>query len=110
MFVRARVKEGVKEEAILVPQQSVSRDPKGNPFAWVVDPAGSQAELRKLTLDRAVGARWLVSSGLSRGDQVIVEGMQRIRPGAAVHAVPFVEETSRAAVPNDTPATAGEAG
>ena len=90
MFVRARVKEGVNERAILIPQQGVNRNPKGNPFALVVDSAGN-AQQRMMTLDRAVGARWLVSSGLSPGDRVIVEGVQGVRPGASVKVVPLNE-------------------
>jgi membrane fusion protein (multidrug efflux system) len=90
MFVRAVIKEGVNEKAILVPQQSVSRDPKGNPIALVVN-ATQQVEPRKLTLDRASGNQWIVASGLVPGDRVIVEGMQKVRPGAEVKAVPFEE-------------------
>ncbi len=88
MFVRAVVKEGGNNQAILIPQQAVSRDPKGNPLAMIVG-AGGTAQMRMLTLDRAVGDQWLVSSGLAPGDRVIVEGLQRVRPGAAVKEVPF---------------------
>jgi len=88
MFVRAVVQEGVKEGAILIPQQGVSRDPKGNPLALVVD-AGEKVSQRMLTLDRAIGDKWLVTAGLASGDRVIVEGMQKVRPGASVKAVPF---------------------
>ena len=76
------------EQAILIPQQAVSRDPKGNPFALIVDAEG-KVQQRPLTLDRAIGDQWLVSSGLAAGDRVIVEGMQKVRPGASVKAVPF---------------------
>ena len=88
MFVRAVVKEGVDEQAILVPQQTVSRDTKGNPVALVVNAAG-KVEQRQLSIDRAIGSQWLVSSGLAPGDRVIAEGMQKVRPGAEVKAVPF---------------------
>ena len=88
MFVRALVREGVNEQAILIPQQAASRDPKGNPFALIVD-AGEKVEQRMLALDRAVGDKWLVASGLAPGDRVIVEGIQRVRPGASVKVVPF---------------------
>jgi membrane fusion protein (multidrug efflux system) len=83
MFVRAVVKEGVNEQAILVPQNAVSRDPKGTPMAMVVNAKG-EAEIRVLKTDRAVGSQWLVTSGLVAGDQVISEGLQRVRPGAPV--------------------------
>ena len=83
MFVRAVVKEGVVEQAILVTQSGVSRDQKGEPFAWVVDKSG-KAAMRMLTIDRAIGDKWLVSSGLAAGDRVIVEGLQHLRPGVPV--------------------------
>ncbi|MCD6287333.1 MAG: efflux RND transporter periplasmic adaptor subunit [Anaerolineae bacterium] len=88
MFVRAVLKEGVKEDAVLVPQQAVSRTPRGEAFAWIVQPDGTAA-MRMLTLDRAIGSQWLVCSGLAVGDRVIVEGVQRLRPGVGVKAVPF---------------------
>ena len=88
MFVRAVVQEGVDKQAILVPQQAVSRDPKGNPLTLIVD-AESKVQLRMLTLDRAIGDQWLVSSGLAPGERVIIEGMQKVKPGASVKAVPF---------------------
>ena len=88
MYVRAVVEEGVKEQAILVPQQGVMRDTRGNPVAWVVDREGKVVK-KDLVLDRAIGDKWLVSSGLSTGDQVIVEGSQKTKPGEKVKAVPF---------------------
>ena len=90
MFVRAVVEEGVDEKAILAPQQGVTRDVRGNPIAWVVG-QGEVVEQRSLTLGRAVGDRWLVLKGLTGGDRVIVDGLQRVRPGDTVHAVPFAE-------------------
>ena len=89
MYVRAIVQEGVVDQAILVPQQSVSRDPKGNPLALVVDGSEKVAQ-RKIEVDRAVGDKWLVSAGLAPGDRLIVEGTQKVRPGASVKAVPFI--------------------
>ncbi len=93
MFVRAIVEEGVAENAILVPQQGVTRNPKGEPVALVVDDAG-KVQQRKLDLDRAIGDQWLVSSGLAAGDNLVVEGMLKVRAGDAVKAVPFGEQTA----------------
>ena len=87
MFVRARLEEGVSPEALLVPQQGVTRDQKGMPTALVVN-AERKVERRQLVTDRAVGDAWLVTSGLKAGDQVIVEGLQKVRPGVEVKAVP----------------------
>jgi len=90
MFVRAVIKEGINEKAIIIPQQSVSRDHKGNPVALIVNVEG-KVDQRILTLDRAIGNKWLVSAGLAPGDRVIVEGIKRLRPGTVVKAVPFKE-------------------
>jgi membrane fusion protein, multidrug efflux system len=87
MFVRARLEEGVSPEALLVPQQAVSRDRKGTATALVVN-ADKKVEQRELQADRAVGTSWLVSAGVKAGEQVIVEGLQRARPGSTVNPVP----------------------
>ncbi len=99
MFVRATIDEGVQEGAILVPQQAVCRDPKGNPFVLIVG-AEDKVEQRTISTDRALGDKWLVSSGLEPGDRVIVEGIQRARPGASVKAVPFEGNKPDAAKPD----------
>ena len=88
MFLRAVVQEGISQEAILILQQAVSRNPKGEPFAMVVDGEGKVVQ-RILALDRAIGNRWLVTSGLEPGERVIVEGLQKVKAGTAVKVVPF---------------------
>jgi membrane fusion protein, multidrug efflux system len=88
MYVRALVQEGVMSRAILVPQQGISRDLKGNPTALIVDGSG-KVQQRILTIDRTIGDKWLVSSGLKPGDRLIVEGLQKVRPGVSVKVVPF---------------------
>ncbi|WP_454730810.1 MULTISPECIES: efflux RND transporter periplasmic adaptor subunit [Cupriavidus] len=93
MFVHARLSEGVKANAILAPQVGVTRDLKGQATALVVN-AKDEVELRTLTTERAVGDKWLVSSGLNAGDRVIVEGLQFVRPGAKVKAVPAAAQAS----------------
>ena len=87
MFVRATIIEGVDPNAILAPQQGVSRNEKGEPTALVVDAKGF-ARLRVLKTSRTVGDKWLVTRGLVPGDQLIVEGLQKVVPDSPVHAVP----------------------
>ena len=83
MFVRARLEEGTTPDAILVPQLAVTRNSKGEPTAMVIG-AESKVELRVLETPRAVGNQWLVTSGLKPGDQLIINNLQKIRPGAPV--------------------------
>jgi membrane fusion protein (multidrug efflux system) len=85
-YVRARLAEGVDPQALLVPQRAVTRNNKGEPTALVVN--AGKVELRRLQAERAIGGAWLVTGGVAAGDQVIVEGLQKVRPGAAVTAVP----------------------
>lgn len=95
MFVRARIEEGVHRAAILVPQRAVTRDLDGRPIALVVGPDGKVAR-RALVAQRAIGDAWLVEDGLAAGDRVIVEGLQKARPGATVTPVPArVEQAQR---------------
>jgi membrane fusion protein (multidrug efflux system) len=87
LFVRARLEEGSRPDAILVPQLAVSRNSKGEPTTLVVG-ANSMVELRVLETPRAVGNQWLVTAGLKPGDQVIINNLQKIRPGVPVKAAP----------------------
>jgi RND family efflux transporter MFP subunit len=84
MFVRAEMPEGVRDGAILVPQQSVMRDAKGRPYVFVVG-ADGQAARRQLEIEREVGDRWLVADGLKAGEAVVTVGVQALLmmpPGA----------------------------
>lgn len=83
MFVRARLKEGVKEKAILAPQQGITRNPRGDATALVVD-ANSKVVLRDVKAVQAVGDKWLVTSGLQEGDKIIVSGHMKVKPGMTV--------------------------
>lgn len=87
MFVRTQIEEGVRTNALLAPQRGVSRDRTGSATAMVVNAEGV-AEVRQISVGRAVGDQWLVLDGLKLGDQVIVEGLQKVRPGAPVKAIP----------------------
>ncbi|MCP2232348.1 membrane fusion protein (multidrug efflux system) [Erwinia aphidicola] len=83
MFVRARLDEGTNPNALLVPQQGITRTPTGQATAMVVG-ADNKVEVRNVTADQAFGDKWLVTSGLKDGDRVITTGLQRVKPGAAV--------------------------
>jgi membrane fusion protein (multidrug efflux system) len=87
MFVRARIDEGVSPDALLVPQQGVTRDAKGQPTVLVVN-AEQKVERRTVVTERTLGDAWVVTDGLKPGEQVIVEGLQKVQPGAAVKPVP----------------------
>ncbi|BDG10048.1 efflux RND transporter periplasmic adaptor subunit [Anaeromyxobacter paludicola] len=86
MFVRARVEEGVEPQALTVPQSAVQRDARARATVFVVA-AGDQIEAREVRLGRTVGASWVVAAGLAPGERVVVEGLQKIRPGAKVRPV-----------------------
>lgn len=100
MFVRARLDEGVRPDALLVPQQGVTRNPRGEATAMVVG-ADDKVEFRTLVANQAIGNKWLVTEGLKAGDRLIVSGLQKIRPGVQVK-VQEVTETEQKAAPADT--------
>ncbi|AVO52214.1 efflux RND transporter periplasmic adaptor subunit [Ectopseudomonas mendocina] len=87
MFVHAELLSGVKQNAILAPQQGVTRNQRGEPTAMVVN-AENKVELRVLKADRTAGSAWLVEDGLNEGDRLITEGLQFVQPGVEVKAVP----------------------
>lgn len=95
MYVRAVIHEGVKPEAILAPQRSITRDTQGNATALVLNEQGV-VEQRSLAVERAIGHQWLVTAGLEAGDQLIVDGLQKVRPGAPARAVSVVLDTDSA--------------
>ena len=86
MYVRAEVSVGKRPDALLVPQPGIARTPKGDATALIVD-ANGKVELRAVSVDRTIGDRWLIESGLVAGDRVIVEGLQRVQPGALVEPI-----------------------
>lgn len=106
MFVRAVVQEGIEAQAILVPQQGVSRNPKGEPVALVVDEAG-KVQQRMLSLNRAINDQWLVASGLSAGERLIVEGAMNVRPGATVKVIAWESPKAGVKAPNTQGSPAG---
>ncbi len=101
MFVRARIQEGVQEQAILVPEQGVTHDQRGEPVALIVG-KGNKVEQRTLKTDRVVGDQWLIVGGIKPGDRVIVSGVQRVHPGDEVKSLEFDQAAAaRAAAPTE---------
>ena len=95
MFVRARIDEGTDPQAILVPQQGVTRTPRGDASVMLVNDK-NQVETRQVVASQAVGDKWLITSGLKPGDKVIISGLQKVRPGVTVkaeaeHAAPVAQ-------------------
>ena len=86
MFVRTQLDEGIRTNALLAPQRGITRDRSGNATAMVINDEGV-VELRQLKTGRAVGDQWLILDGLAVGDQLIVEGLQKVKPGAPAKAV-----------------------
>jgi membrane fusion protein (multidrug efflux system) len=96
MFVRAIVEEGVSPQAVLVPQRGVTRNPEGDAMVMLVGNE-EKVEPRIIKVARTVGDNWLVREGLKAGDRVILEGLQKARPGTAVKAVPLGGKAGEAA-------------
>ncbi|ELV3435249.1 efflux RND transporter periplasmic adaptor subunit [Enterobacter hormaechei] len=92
MFVRARIDEGTQPDAILVPQQGVTRSPRGDATVLVVNDK-NQVESRTVVAPQAIGDRWLITEGLKNGDRVIISGLQKVRPGVTVVAIPDTAAT-----------------
>ena len=102
MYVRARLAQGEIEKAILVPHAAVTHDRRGNAVVMVVG-TEDKVEARPVTTTRSIGDKWLVSAGLAAGDRIIVDGLQKIRPGAPVTVLAAGGE---ATVPAAAPAAA----
>jgi len=90
MFVRATLTRGTRDQALLVPQRGVNHNPKGDATVLVVEQDDLVAE-RIVTADRAINGEWLITAGLNAGDRVIVDGLQKAKPGSAVKPVPAGE-------------------
>ncbi|WP_155624089.1 efflux RND transporter periplasmic adaptor subunit, partial [Burkholderia territorii] len=110
MFVRARIEEGVNENAFLVPQIGVTHDQKGQPVSLIVN-AHDKVETRQLKTTGMQGQNWIVEGGLQAGDRVIVQGVDKVRPGATVKSVaaqlPAANAASGAAAVSAAPAAVG---
>jgi membrane fusion protein (multidrug efflux system) len=96
MFARARLEQAVDSQAITVPQRGVTYGADGNPTVMVVTP-DDKVEIRPVTVSSAAGNDWIVTSGLKAGEQVILEGFQKVQPGMTVKPVPFEPAAGAAA-------------
>ncbi|MGC3987727.1 MAG: efflux RND transporter periplasmic adaptor subunit [Pseudorhodoferax sp.] len=96
MYVRALLDQAVDPKAILAPQQGITRDPKGDATALVVD-GENKVQQRTVTVQRSVGDQWLVSGGLAEGDRLIVEGTSKVKAGSTVKAVELKTGTAAGA-------------
>jgi len=94
MYVRARLTQGVNRDAVLVPHAAVSRTPRGEAQVMVVN-GEAKVEARSVKAEQSIGDKWVVTGGLAAGDRVIVEGLQKVKPGAPVQA----QEAAAAAAP-----------
>lgn len=90
-FVRARLPQGQRENAILVPQKGIARNPDGSATAMLID-ADGKVEKRNVVTARAAGNQWLIDSGLEPGDRLIVDGLQKVAPGVPVKPIKLDEE------------------
>jgi membrane fusion protein (multidrug efflux system) len=95
MFVRAELTRGTRQAALLVPQRGVSHNARGEALVMVVGPDDKVAE-RKVTADRAIEGEWLITAGLNPGERVVLDGLQKIKHGAAVRPVPAAEQAEAA--------------
>jgi membrane fusion protein, multidrug efflux system len=93
MFVRAQLSHGIKRDALLVPQRGVVRNRKGEAAVMLINPDSKVAE-RVVNAERVMGTRVLVTGGLAPGDRIVVEGLQKVRAGALVKAVPAAQDSS----------------
>jgi RND family efflux transporter MFP subunit len=93
MFVRAQLTRGTRQAALLVPQRGVSHNAKGEATVVIVEKDNKVAE-RVVTADRAINGEWLITAGLAPGDRVVLDGLQKVKPGAEVKPVPAAEEGS----------------
>ena len=107
LFVRARVEQGVRDNALLVPQTALVRNPDGSAQVWVVG-EGDVVAPRRVVPVQAVGGDWLIGEGLAAGDRVVVAGLQKIRPGATVRPVDAAAPAPAPAAPPAAPAPAAK--
>jgi membrane fusion protein (multidrug efflux system) len=93
LFVKARIEQGSRQDAFLVPQRAVARAADGKPLVWVVG-ENDKVSPRPVEIERVLGNDWLISAGLKDGERIVVEGFQKIRPGSQVTAAPKAQKVA----------------
>ena len=88
MFVRAILQEAINEQAIMLPQAAVGRDTMGRATVLTLADDGTVGE-EIVVIERSVGNKYLISSGLKVGDKVIVDGRVKVRSGAKAKGIPY---------------------
>lgn len=99
MYVRVRIEQAVRENAVTVPQRSIIRNADGKPLVYVVK--GDTAEARPIELGQALETEWVVEKGLTAGEKVVVDGAQKVQPGGKIKPEPWQPEQTA-----ETPAQA----
>ncbi len=88
MYMKAEIEEGINEKGVIIPQQALLRNQRGEPQVYILNKEG-KVEIRKVTTNRVQYGQWIIDNGLEDGDQVIVEGLQKVRPGVTASAKPY---------------------
>ncbi len=91
MFVRTFVEEGIRKNGLLIPQQALCRDMKGEPYVWIIRAKDNKTEMRMIRSTRTIGNAWLVDEGLEGGDRIVVEGLQYVSRDTLVNPVKSVK-------------------
>jgi membrane fusion protein (multidrug efflux system) len=91
MYVRVQIEQGIQKNVIAIPQQAVQRDASGQSQVYVVKDDNT-VELRQVTAGRVTGDQWVIQSGLEPGEKIVVEGFQKLRPGAPVSPQPWTAD------------------
>jgi membrane fusion protein (multidrug efflux system) len=102
LYVREELQEGTNDQALLVPQQAVSHNPHGDPTVLLVGP-DNKVKLQVIETGRTFEGDWIVTGGLKQGDVVVVDGLQKAKPGSEVKPEPFQAKADGGGSPSDAP-------
>lgn len=105
MYVRVKVEQAVRQNAITVPQRAVIRSPDGKAQVYVIE-SDDTAKVRDVELGNASGQEWVVENGLKAGEKIVVDGVQKVQPDTKVAPEPWVPNQQQAG--QTQPATTGQ--